>query len=52
MRYIIRMLKSGLLRDGELSCSQEGTVQGSCISPILANIFAHYAIDEWLEGTV
>jgi retron-type reverse transcriptase len=52
MRYIIRMFKAGILADGELTVSDEGVMQGSCCSPVLANIFAHYVIDEWFEGTV
>jgi RNA-directed DNA polymerase len=52
MRYIIRMLKAGVLTNGELRVSEEGTSQGSICSPILANIFAHYVIDEWFEEVV
>lgn len=52
MRYIIRMFKAGVLADGELRISAEGVAQGSVCSPILANIFAHYVIDEWFEETV
>lgn len=52
MRYIIRMFKAGVLADGELKISEEGVMQGSCCSPVLANIYAHYVIDEWFEGTV
>ncbi len=32
--------------------SEEGVVQGSCVSPVLSNILAHYVIDEWFEETV
>lgn len=49
MRYINRMFKSGILADGEMSINEEGVPQGSCCSPILSNVFAHYAIDEWIE---
>ncbi len=52
MRYINRMFKSGVLTDGELKMSEEGVVQGSCCSPILSNVFAHYAIDTWIEEMV
>jgi group II intron reverse transcriptase/maturase len=52
MRYIIRLFKAGVLTDGELTVSEEGVVQGSCASPILANIFAHYVIDKWVEEEV
>ena len=52
MRYIIRMLRSGILIDNEFKTTDEGTPQGSIISPVLANIFAHYVLDMWIENTV
>jgi len=52
IRYIIRMLRAGVLAEGELQVSDEGTPQGSIVSPVLANIFAHYAIDEWFAKMV
>jgi len=52
LRYVIRMLKSGVLAEGELTVSELGIPQGSCCSPILANIFAHYVIDEWFDEVV
>jgi len=52
MRYISRMLKAGVLAEGELLVSDEGVPQGSCCSPALSNIVAHYVIDEWLEEVV
>jgi group II intron reverse transcriptase/maturase len=51
-RYISRMLKAGVLSEGELTVSDEGVPQGSICSPILSNIFAHYVIDEWFEDVV
>lgn len=52
IRYIIRMFKAGTLCKDELKISDEGVVEGSAASPILSNIFAHYVIDRWFEGTV
>ncbi len=52
MRYISRMFKAGVLADGEMKVSEEGVVQGSICSPILANIFAHHAIDVWIKEMV
>ncbi len=49
MRYIIRMFKAGMLSEGDLKISDEGVPQGSICSPILSNIFAHYAIDLWIQ---
>ena len=51
IRYLIRMFKSGILTDGELIVSDEGVAQGSCCSPIVANIFAHEVICKWFEET-
>lgn len=52
LRYIRRMFKAGILSEGELTVSDEGVPQGSVCSPVLANIYAHYVLDEWFEGTV
>jgi len=52
LRYLSRMFKAGVLRQGELMVNAEGVVQGSACSPVLANIYAHYVLDEWFEGTV
>jgi group II intron reverse transcriptase/maturase len=52
LRYVQRMFKSGVLTAGELTVAGEGVPQGSLCSPVLANIFAHYVIDVWLEKVV
>lgn len=52
MRYIKRMFKAGVLSAGEFTVSDEGVPQGSICSPILANILAHYVIDEWFQEVV
>jgi RNA-directed DNA polymerase len=52
IRYLTRMFKAGVLAEGELQISDEGVPQGSVCSPIIANIFAHEVIDNWLEETV
>jgi len=52
IRYIVRMFKAGILSNGELTVSEEGVVQGSVCSPIIANIFAHYVLDKWMEEVV
>lgn len=52
LRYIIRMFKAGVLSEGELIITEEGVIQGNISSPILANIFAHYVLDEWFEVVV
>ena len=52
IRYLSRHLKAGVLSDGDLMMSEEGVPQGSLVSPVLANIFAHHVIDEWFEDVV
>ena len=52
LRYIKRMFKAGMLANGELTLSDEGVPQGSCCSPVFANMFAHYVIDEWFNEVV
>lgn len=52
LRYIHRMLKAGVLSEGDLTFSDEGVPQGSICSPILANIVAHHVIDSWFNDTV
>jgi RNA-directed DNA polymerase len=47
--YVERWLKAPLQRDdGSLRQRDRGSPQGSAISPVLANIFLHYALDRWL----
>ncbi len=47
IRYIVRFLKSGIMEDGKYLDTEMGTPQGGVISPILANIYLHYALDKW-----
>ena len=48
--YVRRWLAAPLqLPDGTLQGRDRGTPQGSAISPVLANLFMHYAFDEWLK---
>jgi RNA-directed DNA polymerase len=48
--YVKRWLKAPIqLPDGRLADRNRGTPQGSAISPVLANLFLHYAFDSWLE---
>jgi RNA-directed DNA polymerase len=52
MRLIGKWLNAGVLEDGELSYPDKGTPQGGVISPLLANVFLHYVLDEWFVGEV
>ena len=48
--YIKRWLEAPVaMPDGTLVTSQKGTPQGGVISPLLANLFLHYAFDKWME---
>ncbi len=48
--YVRRWLAAPILMpDGRLADRDRGTPQGSAISPVLANLFMHYAFDTWLE---
>jgi RNA-directed DNA polymerase len=49
IRLIRKWLKAGVLEDREIQIADEGTGQGSLISPPLANVYLHYAFDLWAE---
>jgi group II intron reverse transcriptase/maturase len=49
IRLIERWLKAGILESGEWTAVETGSPQGSGISPILANVFLHYAFDAWIH---
>ena len=47
IRLIGKWLKAGVVENKELTYPKKGTPQGGVISPLLANIFLHYVLDEW-----
>jgi len=48
--YIERWLKAPIrLQDETLKYPEKGTPQGGVISPLLANLFLHYAFDRWMD---
>jgi group II intron reverse transcriptase/maturase len=50
--YVRRWLAAPLrMPDGSLAERDRGTPQGSSVSPVLANLFMHYAFDKWMERT-
>jgi RNA-directed DNA polymerase len=49
IRLIQKWLRAGVLEDGIVRVSEQGTAQGAVISPLLANIYLHYALDLWAE---
>jgi len=52
IRLIGKWLNAGVLHEGCWTRSEEGTPQGGVISPLLANIYLHYVVDEWFEEQV
>lgn len=51
-RMIDKWLKAGVLEEDAIKRSDVGTPQGGVISPLLANIFLHYVLDEWFARDV
>ena len=49
LRLISKCLHVGVLDGEEFSKPDEGTVQGSIISPMLGNVYLHYVLDLWFE---
>jgi len=52
MRLIGKCLHVGVLEAGTLVPAERGTVQGSTLSPLLANAYLHHALDLWFERDV
>lgn len=52
IRAIGKWLNAGVLEDGAVTRSGRGTPQGGVISPLLANIYLHYVVDEWFHTEV
>ncbi len=50
VRLIQKWLKAGVVEDGRWFETEEGTPQGSVISPILANLYLHYVLDVWAKA--
>ena len=50
LRLIKKWLKAGVLdTDGQVLRPESGTSQGGIVSPVLANMYLHYALDLWFE---
>jgi RNA-directed DNA polymerase len=52
LRLIRKWIHVGVIEDGRLLVTETGTGQGQVISPLLANIYLHYVLDEWFEHEV
>ena len=49
VRHIKKWLHAGVLEEGAWREVDEGVPQGGSISPLLANIYLHYALDQWVH---
>ena len=47
LRLIQKWLAAGVIEDGSWTAYEEGVPQGASISPLLANVYAHYVFDLW-----
>ena len=50
VRLIRKWLNAGVLEDGKRIRVEEGTPQGSSVSPLLANLYLHYVFDLWVRA--
>jgi group II intron reverse transcriptase/maturase len=48
LRLISKWLKAGVVEDNTVQSSTVGTPQGAVISPLLANVYLHYVLDDWV----
>ena len=51
-RLIGKWLNAGIMEDGSISFPDSGSPQGGVISPLAANVYLHYVLDEWFEQVV
>jgi hypothetical protein len=51
-RLIGKWLNAGVLEEGAVTRSESGSPQGGVVSPVLANIFLHAALDVWFHRDV
>src|ERR1017187_4608556 len=49
LRLIRKWLKAGVLEEGIVTQSEQGTPQGATISPLMANVYLHYVLDLWAQ---
>ncbi len=49
LRLIRKWLNAGIIEDGAWLESKAGTPQGAVMSPLMGNIYLHYALDQWTD---
>jgi group II intron reverse transcriptase/maturase len=49
LRLIQKWLNAGIVEDGIWSETKAGTPQGAVVSPLLANVYLHYVLDQWTD---
>ena len=52
LRLIGKWLQAGVLEEDVLTHPETGTPQGGVISPLLANVYLHYVLDQWFHSEV
>ena len=52
LALIRRFLKAGVMIEGRREATEEGVPQGASLSPLLANVYLHYVLDQWFEHDV
>lgn len=52
LRLLRKWINVGVIDEGRLLVSETGTGQGQIISPLLANVYLHFVLDEWFENEV
>ena len=49
LRLILKWLNAGIIEEGKWFETEKGTPQGAVISPLLANVYLHYVLDQWTD---
>jgi hypothetical protein len=52
LRLIGKWLNAGVMEDGAISHPEAGSPQGGVVSPVLANVYLHYVLDDWFAREV
>ncbi|MCF7708097.1 MAG: group II intron reverse transcriptase/maturase [Verrucomicrobia bacterium] len=52
LRLAAKWLRAGVMEDGGMRFSDEGTPQGGVVSPLLSNIYLHHVLDGWFETMI